>query len=452
MSNNPIREEAPFQVTKGGPDLISPPSVPPGETWHYQVIFPFQVAPRKAAAFCNIRKGFAPGADFENGMDIIFFDDLSHVSAEHAVPISRNHEAPNPRTTPPGAPSIMMKYPCAGGFVPLGAKRPDGSPHPHAGTGFSLVNVVAYQSNIQTSPPYRTCVYANEESYSYFELFQLVYDGKTMQVSNAEHLSPSAVLPSWYILNGGMGNAIADQDDLLLCMVAQDPWAGSGSGVMRWRRDVDKWHPVLYVPVTGDDRSSEASVVRDVDGALLFCARGNGERDEKDIRVWRSSDGGEIWAKNIHVSGVISEAPVTINQTVHGTPYIAANLYQVYMHPRGAQLRVLKNAEGNVRGGGWQRDTLCIWPLNAGRTGLEAPLVARCCREEFGPPPGDSAWRADHPTGTTVQLADGKWHHVLGYRIVEVAELTHSSDPTPQTGAYLEEVITEGQTIPPWKW
>ena len=49
-------------------------------------------------------------------------------------------------------------------------------------------------------------------------------------------------------------------------------------------------------------------------------------------------------------------------------------------------------------------------------------------------------------------LLDGKWHHVLGYRIVEVAELTHSSDPTPQTGAYLEEVVTEGQTIPSWKW
>ena len=93
-----------------------------------------------------------------------------------------------------------------------------------------------------------------------------------------------------------------------------------------------------------------------------------------------------------------------------------------------------------------------LWPLNAARTGLEAPLVARSCRAEFGPPPGDSAWRADHPSAVTVQLADGEWRHVLGYRIVEVAELTHATDPTPQTGAYLEEVITDGQAIPVWNW
>ena len=452
MADQRTRGASQFQVTQGGPALVSPPSTPSGETWHYQVIFPFQVAVRQAAAFCNVRKGYAPGADYEIGVDIVFFDDLSRVSADHAVPITRNHEGPNPRTTPPGAPSIMMKYPCAGGFVPLGAKRPDGSRHPHAGTGFALANVVAYQAHIQASPPYRTCFYAQEEHYSYFELFQLVYDGQTMQVSSAEQLSPSALMPSWYTINGGMSNAIPDRDDLLLCMVAMDPWGGSGSGVMRWRREADQWHPILFVPVTGDDGSSEPSLIRDVDGALLFCSRGKGARDENDIRVWRSADGGEIWAKAIHVGGVISEAPVTINQAVDGTPYIAANLYQVYMHPRGTRLRVLKDAEGRVRGGGWTRDTLCLWPLNAERTGLEAPLVARSCQAEFGPPPGDSAWRADHPSGATVQLADGKWHHVLGYRIVEVAELTHASDPTPQTGAYLEEVITDGRAIPLWIW
>ena len=128
---------------------------------------------------------------------------------------------------------------------------------------------------------------------------------------------------------------------------------------MRWNRDGDKWHTVLFVPVTGNDGSSEPSLIRDVDGALLFSARGTDEKDENDIRVWRSADGGEVWAKCIHVSGVISEAPVTINQAVNGTPYIAADVYQAYMYPRGSRLRLLKNAAGQVRGGGWKRDGRC---------------------------------------------------------------------------------------------
>ncbi|MBT5874268.1 MAG: hypothetical protein HOH43_12685 [Candidatus Latescibacteria bacterium] len=80
------------------------------------------------------------------------------------------------------------------------------------------------------------------------------------------------------------------------------------------------------------------------------------------------------------------------------------------------------------------------------------PVVARSCRAEFGVPPGDSAWRADHPVAATVHLADGQWHNILGYRLVEVAELTHATPPTPQTGAYLEEVITQGQAVPAWNW
>ena len=49
----------------------------------------------------------------------------------------------------------------------------------------------------------------------------------------------------------------------------------------------------------------------------------------------------------------------------------------------------------------------------------------RDCRGEWGPPPGGSTWRIDHPSGTTVKLADGQWHHILGARVVEYAELMH---------------------------
>ena len=77
-----------IQITKGDVDLITPPSTPSGETWHYQLALPFQVAPRKAAAFCNIRKGYSPGVDFEAGVDVVLFDNLSVISADSAVPLT----------------------------------------------------------------------------------------------------------------------------------------------------------------------------------------------------------------------------------------------------------------------------------------------------------------------------------------------------------------------------
>lgn len=121
------------------------------------------------------------------------------------------------------------------------------------------------------------------------------------------------------------------------------------------------------------------------------------------------------------------------------------------MHAWTPTLRVPRDAQGNVRGGGWMRETLCLWPLTEDRTALEAPLIIRDCRGEFGPPFHGSEWRADHPSAATVQLADGVWHHVLG-RVTELAELTHGSGPTPQTGIYLEEVASWGKAIPTWNF
>jgi hypothetical protein len=76
---------------------------------------------------------------------------------------------------------------------------------------------------------------------------------------------------------------------------------------------------------------------------------------------------------------------------------------------------------------------------------------ARDCDAEFGPPPGGSMWRVDHPSGAVVQLADGAWHNVLGYRIHEDVE-SRSSEPPAQTGAYLEEVRSAGAPVAAWRF
>lgn len=443
-----------FEVTRGEVDLRVPPSRPPGRTWLYQITLPFQVAERQAAVFCNIREGEVKGVDFENGVDVVLFDDLASVSAEGAVSVTRNQEEPNPNSDPPGKPAVMVKYPIRGGFVPLGAKREDGSPHPHAGTGFGVNTANAWRTDDPGSPPYGVNMFGRgpsppTEAYQYWEVHQFAYDGEAFRVVKTDRVSTTNLVPGWSMHDGGMTNSIPDGEEFLVGMTGGKPDAGPGAGMMRWRREGEDWRPVSFVPVTGEDHSCEPSVVRDVDGTLLFCARGGREPDDNDIRVWRSEDDGGTWTKAMHVRGVVSSAPISLNQAADGTPYVAANLYEVFLHPMGI-VKVRRDSDGRAIGGGWTRKTLCIWPLDEDRTGLETPIVARDCRGEWGPPPGGSTWRIDHPSSMTVQLADGKWHNLLGIRVLEYGELTHMMGPTPQTGAYLEEVISAGQAIPVW--
>lgn len=98
------------------------------------------------------------------------------------------------------------------------------------------------------------------------------------------------------------------------------------------------------------------------------------------------------------------------------------------------------------------RDKLCLWPLNAERTGLDAPTIVRDCTGEFGPAPGGVAWNADHASSKTVQLKDGGWHDVIGLRICARAEVWGGIDPPPETGAYLEEVSSPGPARPAWSF
>jgi hypothetical protein len=452
-----------LEVTRGEPKARTLSGAPEGRAWIYQGSMPFQVAQGKAALFWSIREGMARGADFEHGVDVVVFDDLSAISAQGAVAVTRNHEETNPNSNPPGQPAIMVKYPISGGFQPLGANRADGSPLPHQGTGFGINQAIAWRTDFPEAPPYRVNYYRDAERHHYLELHQFSYDGRTFRVESSQRVPLTELLAGWIVEGGAMTNAIPDGDDLLIGMRAMrfDPATENenalisantlGAGVMRWRRGTDGWRPVSFAPVTNGDVSFEPSLVRDLDGSLLFCARAGREAEYNDIRVWRSRDGYSDWKKVVDVPGPISNAPVTINQTADGTPYISANLYEVNLHP-GERVAIYRDSRGRARGGGWTRKTLCLWPLNEDRTGLQAPVVARDCQAAWGPPPGGSIWVADHPSGMTVHLADGEWHHVLAYRVLELGEISHALEPTSQTGGFVEEVLSTGPAVPIWNF
>jgi hypothetical protein len=438
----PVAPKGKLSMTNGRVDLRVPVGAPAGETWRYGLTFPFQLAPRTAAAFCNIRG--KRGHDFEVGTDVIVFDDVAKIRPEQAIAISRNHEESNPHSQPPGKPAIMVKYPVRGGFVPLGAKLSDGTPHPHAGTGFGTSQAIAWTPNQDRT-------YDKSEAYEYLELCQLRYDGKSLQVTGTERIPYSRLLSGATLSNPGLSNAIPDGADLLFPMSGVTGKATAAqAGVVRWKRGEQGWRATSWTPITREDQSFEPTLIRDVDGSLLFCARAAAEPEYYDIRIWRSTDGGQHWKKIIHVRGLISSAPICLNQASDGTPYVAANLYEVFLQPVPPPFTPRRDSEGRERLGGWLRDKLCLWPLNAERTGLEKPTIVRDCTTEFGPAPGGVTWNADHASSKTVRLADGLWHDVIGLRICARAEVWGGIDPPEQTGAYLEEVSCSGAAHPGW--
>ena len=325
------------RVTRGPKDLESPPQVPAGQTLRYALAYPFQVAPGLAGLFCNIKLCQAPGQDWENGMDIVLFDHLDRISARDAIMLNRNHDAPNPNAG--GKIATMCKYPGVIGFVPFGAKRSNGSPHPHAGSGFAISHAVARP--VDDSEGLYKFVdrggrkpFTGSRRYSYFEIFQFSFDGKRFKVASKTEVQEKDYLAGWVVNNSGMSPAIPSGDDLIAGMSASRPGGVMGSGIMRWTRKAGQWQPDSFRRITPEDNSIEPSLIRDIDGSLLF--HGRGRRDSgPPIRVWRSRDEGQSWELVININGLLNSSPVTLNQAVDGTPYICSNQYQPVVKVEG---------------------------------------------------------------------------------------------------------------------
>src|SRR5207247_5041922 len=282
---------------------------------------------------------------------------------------------------------------------------------PHAGTGFGVCEAIGWPIDGAGAAgvPDRQGIlpFRDSERHEYFELSQYAYDGRTFQVPATDRLAASELIAGWTVTNAGVTNAVPDGDDLLLAMSAGRvdarrfkaaecrafgysaiPHHDAGAGVMRWRRGTRGWRPVEFVPVTGNDNSLEASLARDSDGGLLFTARGARVSTENDIRIWRSVDGGRSWKLALRVRGAIANSLLSVNRAADGTPFVAANLYDVLIYPMAehirppgdptaAHLAYMHHAEApaavdvSTRAGGGMREKLYLWPLRADRARLE---------------------------------------------------------------------------------
>lgn len=430
-------------VTRSAADLVVPRD---GEGFRYGTGYLFQAGPNQAGLLCNLRTEGFPVGDFEAGMDVLLFDDAEKISSTNAVPVTRTVKYAD-RVT--GKWRIVIKHGVKGGFVPLGARRADGSPHPNAGTGFGFCEALDfpmkgngyYDKRDKTKGMVRTT-----------EVQQLAFDGREFQVQRVDTYTEANPLRAsgspWKIHCPSLRMGIPDGDDLLFAVAAttndtsrwfSDPHA---SGVSRWRRVDGRWQPVAFTPIVSSRMPKkpqvvygqkmsvqpvEPTLVRDIDGSLLFTARfAYEEFDEHALRVWRSVDGKE-WKLIIVRPDMKGQAPVTINRATDGTPYIVSN-------PLGRE-----------------RDKLVLWPLDQQRAGFEEPVTARDALQQFGPPPSGLVWFMDHANAGVVRLADGHWHNLLVYRIMDRGE--HSGrPPATQSGLYVEEVLSSGPEVPAWNF
>ncbi|MFH1569567.1 MAG: hypothetical protein ABIL09_16340 [Gemmatimonadota bacterium] len=420
-------------VTHRGRRLWRVPSPPPDEEWVYQLAIPFQLSPTELGLAVNVRRGSVRTVDLEVGSDLVILDRLEPDGGERAAPLNRAHLGPHPRT---GRSVLFARYPVVGGFVPVGARRADGSPHPHAGTGFGLSQVIAFPTDRTVGGHWEL---PEEEQYHALEVQQYRYDGARFEVVTAEMVPVDDWLPGWRRAAPGLCAAIPDGGDLLQAVSAARGDGPGGTGVLRWQRRGTAWQPDGYTPVTPADISYEPTLVRDRDGALLFTARGGGPEQDA-IRLWRSTDGGHAWERILHLPGRRSETPVSLNCAADGSLYVAGSPARE-VDSRG---RALSSVE--------MREMLLLWPLADDRHGLQEPLVARDCLAEFGPAAAGSIWRADHPVGLTARLADGQWHHVLCYRVLDREECVGDRAVTPRTGTYVEEVFSDGAAAEMWRF
>ena len=112
--------------------------LPPGKAGVYQLGFPFQISPTEIGISLNIRWSGVKTIDMEIGNHLLIMDHLGAIDSKRIQVLNRSEAKSHPRS---GKPTLFARYPLQGGFIPHGALRPDGTPHPHAGIGTYIEEV-----------------------------------------------------------------------------------------------------------------------------------------------------------------------------------------------------------------------------------------------------------------------------------------------------------------------
>lgn len=448
LSGKSERTSLPIRVTRSPARLtvLNERKQPANDILCYGLVKFQQLSPTKAIAFAN-RNIYTSrwNWDAEDGNDAFIVGSLDELST--AKPIAVNRSGVFPDQARDGKPRWHNRYPTSGGLVPLGAML-NGRPHPHAGTGFFLCQDYVFPISKDGTFDWRD----GGDIVRELELYEETYDGTNFSIRLVQTYFDERPLlvgtTGWRLTAGSLRDATPDAEDFLLaCKACRLSDKAVATGVSRWRRTVGHWKPIDFVPIAWEDRAAhhtpfESSVVRDGKGDLYFTARDDGRVDggggiwgcdpKQDISLWQSCDNGATWRQVIHLERARYHGPVGLGRTVDGRIFVVSN-----------------PADGNERRE--LRKKLALWEVKPEGKGVVAPILVRDSAD-FGP--NNLFWTVDHPVPAMVRFADGAWHAVLGYRGRD-QHFDYRTDapiatPTPGAGAYAEEIVTEGATIPVW--
>ena len=430
------------------------------KSWRVGLGRPVQIGPNLAALFCTLQSENGP--DNIGGNRIVFFDDLDRIGQGENIALSQNEIIGDLAS---GQARMVMKGAAWVWFVPEGARREDGSPHPHAGTGFGVDSVM--ELPVRKDLTWERSAYYNAEHRKVIYQFEFGRSGFRIASERQYRSDDLPVVPSvpitqqmlavrdrdvfrWRLTGPGLGAGVADGDGMLMPAMAVSARPGStgekfasiAAGVMRWEVSSDGvWQPVSFTPIAisvGEDGQMgweqtwmEPCLVRTPDGALLFSARPLFGANEHTIRLWRSTNG-LAWQVVFDALEARAESPVAINTALDGSPYFAFNPWQpdyatkAYTHGR----RLL-----NIR------------PMRPDLHGWDEGLLVRSA-----PDSEYSKWFFDHPFSANIRLKDGKWRHVLAYRSFFCGEPAELDKTSLRYGAYLDVVESNGPECVPWKF
>jgi hypothetical protein len=402
--------------------FLSVASKQPENTTHpavYELGKLYQLDRDHAMLVASIRE--QGGHDFEIGNNAFIFKELKDIDERQAIPINRLDA--NYRLKTNGALAIQARYPVSGAFVPLGAKLPDGTSHPGAGTGFLFSGTLTFLPDRSDGHPD-----AGREDRT-IEFMQIRWDGKDLKVTQREFLTQAAGVDVGRI---AITNSLPDGAGFLCPFESHD---GGYVVVVRYEYDGQNWKPVRAgkpfheAEIPKDQKNlpvehwfeTEASIVRDGTRYLLYT-RGHDFRG----RVYSSTDGLNYTFLFDHYN---YQAPQTLNQGLDGSIYLITN-----------------------RGPGLLRNPLLAFPLRD-KTFPE-PFVIHDERRVhlYFPKEVPETPFIDHALGTSLLLG-GRWRHFVAYRVIGVHETDgKGAPPGPHSGVYIDELIYDRVTHPPYRF
>jgi hypothetical protein len=386
-----------------------------------------QIDARHAAVIANVRNIDSELFDFEDGSDAVPFSRLEEIVETNATTLSTNETMANPKG---GQPFTIVRYPSNVALMPADA------PLPGAGTGFGLACTMGFDPITNR---------LSSDVFHGIEVQQLRLEGTSIRVVHSEVLQPEALVQGWRVVNVGMGGPLLEGQTFWMCAVAERVPTVRESGLLEWQFDGRKWCVKSFIPITDGGTWFEPSVIQDVKGRWIACARGIGNSGgfpgargtlnphAEDVVLWSAPGPRGPWMRVLTHGPVRSQTPLTVARVPGGVAVLGSPRHEPKTYSNGF-------VEPSI----WMRQQLVAWPIDPDNNWQVGPPVTLFdCDQAMGKNPGRWDWRADHPFVATVTLADGRTHTLLVWRTCDCEEVDGKLPPTPWSGLWVGE-LTHG--------